>query len=187
MLKKYFGVISILLSFAAVLASCGPSETSPVRQEPIAIESPIIHGAMTATINGNDWAAGGTPAETKLDDVTAMVDPNTEMVTIDGRRYKYHAFKATDMDEISITLKQLEPGEYELAPDFNNFQTATYSRGMENPLVYFIQEKQSGTVRLTRVDTAAHRLFGEFRFECRNAKGDLVRVEDGTFDNVRYE
>jgi hypothetical protein len=150
------------------------------------MEVPVIRGAMSATINGNDWVAGGTPPDTKLEDVTAMVDPNTGMVTIDGRRYQYHALKATDMEEISITLKQLEPGAFELAPDFNHFQTATFSKGLANPLVYFIHEKQNGEARITRIDTANHRVFGEFRFECRNAKGDLIRVEEGTFDNVHY-
>ena len=187
MLFKSIRVLFLLMSLTTLLVSCGPRDTSPVREEPTAMETPVIHGAMSATINGNDWIAGGTPPETKLDDVTAMVDPNTQMVTIDGRRYLYHAFKATDMDEISITLKQLEPGVYQLAPDFNHFQTATYTHGLDNPLVYFIQEKQTGEARITRIDTAAHRVFGEFHFECRNKKGDLVRVEDGTFDNVKYE
>jgi hypothetical protein len=187
MMFKTTRVISLMMLLTTLVVGCGPRETSPVRDEPTTMEVPTIHGAMSATINGNDWSAGGTPVDTKLDDVTAMRDPNTGMVTIDGRRYQYHAFKATDMEEISITLKQLEPGVYQLAPDFNHFQTATYSRGLQDPTVYFIHEAQTGEARITRIDTAAHRVFGEFRFECRNAKGDLVRIEDGTFDNVKYD
>lgn len=154
---------------------------------PQSSESVAVPGSMTATVNSDEWIAGGSPPETKIEDVAASVDPNTGMITISGRRYVYHSLKADYMEEIAITLKQLQEGEYKLAPDFNNFQTATYTKGLDNPVTYFIQATQGGIAKITRIDTAEHRVFGSFEFSCKNAKGQVVDVTGGTFDNVHYQ
>jgi hypothetical protein len=141
---------------------------------------------MTATVDGKQWAASGSPSET-MDDVTGALDPTTGLLTICGHRVTHHAVASDASEEIEITLKGFEPGDYALAPDFNNVQTATYCKGTDSLQLCFIHEHQSGAATITRVDTAVHRIFGTFRFDARNGKGKDVKIENGSFENVKYE
>ena len=181
--QKWLIIAAIVMAFAG----CVQKEGGPMREDtqPSALNSPEIHGSMSATVNNEKWVAGGSPSET-LDNVIATIDDarNGEL-TISGERLTHHAVEPDRIEEIQITLKSMEPGHYILSPDFNYYQTATYSKGSDSSQVYFIQEHQTGDVTLIRVDTSAHRLFGTFHFECRSAKGKDVKVEDGTFDNVK--
>jgi hypothetical protein len=178
----------IVALIVTVFAGCVQKEGGPVREdtEPSPMSSPEIHGSMSATVNHEKWIAGGSPSET-LDDVSAMIDPKNGEVTICGERLTHHAVESDASEEIQITLKSIEPGHYTLAPDFDHDQTAIYLKGSDSSQVYFIHEHQTGDVILTRVDTPTHRLFGTFHFECKNAKGKSVKVEDGTFDNVKCD
>jgi hypothetical protein len=170
------------------LSGCGQKESGPVREQtgPSA-ETVQVHGSMTAVVNGKPWTAQGSPSEKQLDNVTASIDSRNGEVTIHGISDTYHSIESNRIEEINITLKSMQPGTYTLSPDFDHDQTATYTKGQDSSKVYFIHEHQSGTLTLTRVDTAVHRLFGTFRFDCANAKGQAVKIENGSFDNVEYK
>jgi len=142
---------------------------------------------MTANIDGQPWAASGTPSERTMDDVTGELDPQTGVFTIRGHRLTHHAVEHDIMEDIEITLKGMEPGDYILSPDFNNVQTATYCKGNDSLQLCFIHEHQSGAATITRVDTEVHRIFGTFQFEARNGKGHDVKIDSGSFENVKYE
>jgi hypothetical protein len=172
-----------------VLGGCGQKESGPVREQggPSAEASVQVHGSMTALVNGKPWTAQGSPSEKQLDNVTASIDTRNGEMTIHGISDTYHSIESNRIEEINITLKSIQPGTYTLSPDFDHDQTATYTKGQDSSTVYFIHEHQSGTLTLTRIDTAVHRIFGTFRFDCANAKGEAVKIENGSFDNVKYE
>jgi len=179
----------IAIGFILLLSSCAQKEGAPVQggAQPGATVSSTVHGSMNATIDGNKWSAEGTPSEQSLENVTATIDSRTGYLTITGHRDVQHAVTADVTDAIQLTIKDIAPGNYALAPDFNNVQTGTYLRGTDTSEVYFIQEGQTGQVTVTRVDTAVSRIFGTFRFEARNAKGKSIKIEEGAFDNVKYQ
>jgi hypothetical protein len=177
-----------LLLLMFVLAGCANKEGGPVREssQPSAATS-VVHGSMSATVDGEKWVAEGTPSEKSLENVEALVDPHKGYLTITGHQYHQNAVASDADDQIQVTVKTLAPGTYELAPDFNNVQTGIYSKGSDTSKVYFIHEGQSGQVILDRVDTGVHRLFGTFHFTARNSKGEDIHIENGSFDNVKYQ
>ena len=188
---KYF---VLAIAFAAILSGCVQREGGPIREsaQPAAAasvaETTEVHGSMYATVKGQKWSASGSPSEKSLENVVAMIDPKTGELTIAGDRVTHHAVAKDAIDRIEITLKDAQPGDYELMPGFDHKQTAMYCKGADSTAqVFFIQGGQSGKVSLTRFDTAERRIFGTFQFECRSSNGKTMKIEDGAFDNVKCQ
>ena len=184
--KSIVRIVLVILAFTGMYG-CVQKEGGPVRETtaPSTVTQAAVHGSMLATINGEKWVAEGSPSE-DLENVIATIDPRTGTLTITGHHYIHHAMERDAQEEIEITCKNIEPGNYTLFPDFDHYQTAVYSKRVDSSQVYFIHEHQGGELILSRVDTAEHRLFGTFHFNCRSTKGKDVQIEEGSFDNVKY-
>ena len=178
----------LIAALGFLVISCAQKEGGPTtdRSLPAATTTTVVHGSMTASVNGEQWTASGTPSEKSLDNVVGMLDPKG-LLTITGHAYQNHAVAADADDAIEIAVKTIAPGTYSLGPDFDHLQTATYTKGTDTSEVYFIHAGQSGEVTITRVDTAVHRIFGTFHFDARNTKGKDIHVTNGAFDNVGYQ
>ena len=175
LVMQFFRITFLLLS-GILLFSCGEKLPKPTQK-----------GANTfgCKINGKKWVPDGGGLFSGIKPIRGGFHEITSFPV-----YKRGIFLRTssqDGQDVEFFLNSWKTGKYSLSTDTQSSPGALYPKDYgyyqsANGTTYLTSSRYTGTVTISKADTATGIVAGTFEFTVGDTKGQTVKITDGRFD-----